>query len=84
MSRNLSSDFVCMVTFWEVTKTRNKMEQDELFHSVLFCIVRPEAGLYLSLNPKSFDLGIPNPKLKLFVNKQKITDHSVCCCYGYL
>ena len=48
-----------------VTETRNGMEQNGLFHPVLFWILRLEAIQYLSLNPKNFNLGIPNPKLKL-------------------
>ena len=43
-----------------VTKTRNGMEQKGQFHSVVFRILRPEAIDYISLNPKNFDLGIPN------------------------
>ena len=49
-----------------VTKTRNGMERNGLFHSVLLWILCPEAIQSLSPNPKNFDLGIPNPKLKLF------------------
>ena len=44
------------------TKTWNGMEQNGPFHIVLFWILRPEAILYLSLNPKNFYLGIPDPK----------------------
>ena len=60
-----------------VTKTRNGMELNRLFHPVLFQILRYEAIQSLSLNPKNFDLGIPNSKSKLFVNNQKIIDCSV-------
>ena len=42
------------------------MEQNRLFHPVPFWILRPEAIQYLSLNPKIFNVGIPNPKSKLF------------------
>ena len=51
---------------WVVTKTRNGMERNRVFRPVLFRIFRPEAIQSLSLNPKNFDLGIPNPKSKLF------------------
>ena len=37
-----------------------------LFHPILLQILCPEAIQYLSLNPKNFDLGIPNPKSNLF------------------
>ena len=47
-------------------KNQNGMERNGLFHSGLFRILHHEAILYLSLNPKNFDLGIPNSKLKLF------------------
>ena len=50
-----------------VTKTRNGMKRKRVFHSVLFQILLPEAILYLSLNPKISDLGVPNPNSKLFV-----------------
>ena len=53
------------------------MEPNGLFLSVLFRILRLEAILNLSLNPKNFDLGTPNPKSKLFVNNRKITERSV-------
>ena len=62
---------------WVVTKTRNGMEQNGLFHPVLFQILRPKAIYHLSLNSKIFDLGIPNPKLKLCVNRRKIKERSV-------
>ena len=48
------------------------MKRNELFHSVLFWILRPESILYLFLDPKNFDLGIPNPKSKLFVKKLQL------------
>ena len=41
-------------------------ERNGLFHPVFFRILHPEAIQYLSLNPKNFDLGIRNSKLKLF------------------
>ena len=47
-----------------VTKTWNEIKQTIPFHS--FRILYPEAILYLSPNPKNFDLDIPNPKLKIF------------------
>ena len=47
------------------------MELNGLFRSVLFRILRIEAILYLSLDPKNFNLGIPNAKLKLFINTVK-------------
>ena len=49
-----------------VTKTQNEMERNGLFHSILLRILCPEAIQSLSLNPKNFNLGIPDPKLKLF------------------
>ena len=52
------------------------MEQNELFRPVFFWILHPEAIQSLSLNPKNFGLGIPNPKLKLFVNNRNITERS--------
>ena len=56
-----------------VTEIRNG-----LFHSVLLRILYPEAILYLSLDPKTIDLGIPNPKLELFFyNNWKIMERSV-------
>ena len=47
-----------------VTKTRNGMERN--FHSILFQVLCPEAIQSLSVNLKNFNLGIPNPKSKLF------------------
>ena len=55
------------------------MEQNGPFHSVLFWILYPEAILYLSLDPKFFDLGIPNPKSKLFANNKKSMENFVQC-----
>ena len=49
-----------------VTKTRNEMEQNRLFCPVLFRILHPEAIQSLSLNPKNFNLVIPNPESELF------------------
>ena len=46
--------------------TKNRNVRNGLFHSVLFWILDPEAIRYPSLNPKNFDLGIPNPKSKFF------------------
>ena len=60
-----------------VTKTQNGMEQNGLFHSVVFQILRHVAILYLSLNPENFDLSISNTKLKLFANNQKIKERSI-------
>ena len=60
-----------------VTKTRNGMERNGLFHSVVFQILRHEAVLYLSPNPKNFDLGIPDPKSKLFANNQNIKERYI-------
>ena len=49
-----------------VTKTWNKSEQNGLFHSILFWPVHTGSIQYFSLNPKKFNLGIPNPQLNLF------------------
>ena len=54
-----------MYTKTVVTKTRNRMEWNGLFRPVLFRIFHPKAIQYVSLNPKNFDLGVPNPKSKL-------------------
>ena len=45
-----------------VTKTRNRMELNGLFRSVLFRTLCLETILYPALNPKTFDFGISNPK----------------------
>ena len=58
-------------------KTRNGIEWNGLFHSVLFWILCPEAIQSPFLNPKNFNLGVPNPKSKLFVNNRKITECSI-------
>ena len=55
-----------------VAKTRNGTD----FRPVFFRILCPEAIQQLSLNPENFDLGIPNPKSKLFANNWKITERS--------
>ena len=60
------------------------LEWNGLFYFVLFRILLPEAILYLSLDPKHFDLGIPNPKSKLFVNSWKITERFVPFRSGFL
>ena len=53
-----------------------------LFHSVVFRILIPKALLYLSLNPKNLDLGIPTPR-NIFVNNWKITERSVPFLSGF-
>ena len=62
------------------TKTRNGMETERTiplrFFFPRFFALKPYC-IYLPLNPKNFDLGIPNPKSKLFVNNRKITKCSV-------
>ena len=54
-----AKNVLCVV----VTKIRNGTDYSIPF---FFRILRPEAIQYLSLNPKTFDFGIPNPKSKLF------------------
>ena len=61
----IASVFIVVVIL-VVTKTRNGVEQNGLFHPVLFRVLCPEAIYYLSLNPKNLDLGIPNSNSKLF------------------
>ena len=60
-----------------VTKTWNGTEQNRLFHFIFYQIVHPKAIQYMSLNPKNFNLGIPNPKFKHFANNRKIKEHFV-------
>ena len=59
------------------------MERNGLFRHVFFRILHPEAIQCLSLNPKNFDLGIPNPKTKLFVNNRKIMERSASFRSGF-
>ena len=64
------SQHICVLVYIDrmVTETHDRMEQNKQFHCILFQILIPEATLYLSLDPKNFDLGIPDPKPKPFAN----------------
>ena len=64
--------FIVQCVLVNISRWLLNPERNGPFHFVLFQILHLEAIQYLSLNPKNFDLGIPNPKSELFLITRKL------------